>query len=244
VTTHPLTKLIYPQLSKLHRCSRSSPRTTEDKGLTLIECLVAIVMVAIVMGAIAPAMVISVATRVQSQKAEQALELAQSEIDRVRLAVERGEVNAGNVSEILPPSTTTVTNQKELASLPGPTYGDFNSVASTTTVSQTRPVDLDGDGSDDFAIQTFRTRGFVINGVPLAFDMGVRVYTYEAVASGVTGNMDAQDAALGITSGEGQRSRRPLATLYTTVADSENGNSLCNYIQYLSTSASTPLGCN
>ena len=47
-------------------------------------------MVALVASTIAPALVLSVATRVQSQKSEQALQLAQSEIDQVRLQVEPG----------------------------------------------------------------------------------------------------------------------------------------------------------
>jgi prepilin-type N-terminal cleavage/methylation domain-containing protein len=210
----------------------------ENAGLTLMECLVAIVMVAIVMGAIAPALVISVATRVQSQKAEKALELAQSEIDRVRLSVERDGVAATG----LPASTTTV-GETDVADAVGPT----NTFNDPPDWDEVRAVDIDG-GGPDFAVQTYRTEGQPDgDGNPVAFAMGVRVYDFDAVSNLGSGNMLTEKASLGTTAGEGQRAERPLAALYTTIAVSEEGNSLCELTRYLSTAgsaASVPLGCD
>lgn len=207
-----------------------------QQGLTLIECLVAIVIVGLVSSAIAPALVISVATRVQSQKAEQALELAQSEIDRVRQLVERSEANTSN----LPPAAAVpgANPDSRVAEVAGPDYG--TPVAAPTTAFQTRPVDLNGN---QFAVQVYRTPGKFVGDVPVTFGMGVRVYDLDAVLNG-TGSLDKNPAALRMVDGVGQRGRRPLVALYTNVTVGEEGNSLCQYIQHLNSTASVPTGCN
>jgi len=215
-----------------------SRQVSPDAGLTLIECLVAIVIVALAGAIIAPAMVLSVATRVQSQRAEQALELAQSEIDNVRVLIERGEADETN----MPPSTT-VTDEKLLSQVDGPTYQSLE--ANPTNYAEARPVDINEDGTFDFAIQTFRTNQQDFDGDnPLAFGMGVRVYEYDVVNSNSTGSLNTERASLTMTSSEGERGQKPLAALYTTIAVSEQGQSFCNYITYLSTTADKPLGCN
>ncbi|MBE9156850.1 type II secretion system protein [Nodosilinea sp. LEGE 06152] len=219
----------------LYRAGGRSPAQGQQ-GLTLIECLVAIIIVGLVSSAIAPALVISVATRVQSQKAEQALELAQSEIDRVRLLVERSEANIGN----LPPAVaiTGANPDSRVAEVAGPNYGA--PVTAPTTAFQTRTATLNGN---QFAVQVYRTPGRFVGNVPVTFGMGVRVYDYDAVLNG-TGSLAKDPASLRMVSGEGQRSRRPLVALYTNVTVGEGGTSLCQYIQHLNAAASVPTGCN
>ena len=218
--------------------SKTGPKTTtaNDQGLTLIECLVAIIMVGLVASAIAPALVISVATRVQSQKAEQALELAQSEIDRIRLTVERGQFTADEL-----PLAVEIDNINAISDVAGP---NFSSFAERPTPTQTRPVDINGDGSNNFAIQIFRSEGLALGDSPVAFAVGVRVYDFDSVDSDGAGNLLREPASLRIVSGEGERGQRPLAALYTTVAVSEAADSLCNYISYLSDDADLPTGCD
>ncbi|MBD1916890.1 MULTISPECIES: prepilin-type N-terminal cleavage/methylation domain-containing protein [Cyanophyceae] len=207
-----------------------------QQGLTLIECLVAIMIVGLVSSAIAPALVISVATRVQSQKAEQALELAQSEIDRVRLLVERSEANTDN----LPPSTAIAgaNPDSRVAEVAGPTYGA--PVAAPTTAFQTRAASLNGN---QFAVQVYRTPGRFVGSVPVTFGMGVRVYDSEAVQTG-NGNLSKDPATLRMVNGTGQRGHRPLVALYTNVTAGDSRSSLCQYIQHLNAAASVPTGCN
>ena len=209
----------------------------QEQGLTLIECLVAIIMVALVGSAITPALVISVASRVQSQKAEQALELAQSEIDRVRVLVERGQATADN----LPPAVAAndISEEAAIAEVNGPLIA--NPVAEPSTPFETRLVDLQGN---QFAVQVFRSPGLEVSDVPVAFRLGVRVYDERAVTSGGTGNLPTVPASLGMTGGEGERGQRPLAALYTTVARGEVSASMCNYIQYVDNDADLPLGCD
>lgn len=215
-----------------------------EQGLTLIECLVAIVLVALVASSIAPALVLSVATRVQSQKSEQALQLAQSEIDQVRLRVEQGGATVAQ----LPLVADNAMADADIANVPGPQYGAF-ATDPRPTVTQTRPVDITGDGQPDYAVQIFRTPGLVENDVPLAFNLGVRVYDYNAVNLDQPGNLLIQPASLRMVSGEGQRNQRPLAALYTTVAVSESRESLCSYYSYLNSGfdaadqKALPLGC-
>ncbi|MEM9504465.1 MAG: type II secretion system protein, partial [Cyanobacteria bacterium P01_E01_bin.43] len=89
--------------------SRNSGQTLSgEEGLTLIECIMAIVVIGLTGAAVAPMMLVSVATRVQSQKTEQALELAQSEIDSVRVLFEQGEVTPA----LLPPVLTGVAGDR------------------------------------------------------------------------------------------------------------------------------------
>ncbi len=225
-----------------HRLKRYLQATRTSDGLTLIECLVAIVMVGLIGSAIAPALLISVATRVQSQKAEQALGLAQTEIDKVRQLMDRGEAFAASPTLTnLPPSATftgTYTADSLVANVAGPTYGA--PVANPSTAFRTRAVELNGER---FAVQVYRTPGRFVGSVPVSFNLGVRVYDYDAVVATGSGNLAKDPASLRMVSSKGQRTARPLAALYTTVTASD-GASLCNYIQYLSTTASVPTGCN
>ena len=229
----------YPGKSKL---------SYSEQGLTLIECLVAIVVVALVASTIAPALVLSVATRVQSQKSEQALQLAQSEIDQVRLRVEQREATA----DLLPLVADDDLADADIATVPGPQFGAFvaeDAADPRPTVTQTRPVDITGDDEPDFAVQIFRSPGLEENNVPLAFNLGVRIYDYDAVNSDQTGNLLIEPASLRMVSGEGQRNQQPLAALYTTVAVSEASESLCSYYLYFNDGLESddqkdlPLGC-
>ncbi|MEH2138217.1 hormogonium polysaccharide secretion pseudopilin HpsB [Nostoc sp.] len=57
---------------------------SDEAGFTIIESLVAILIVAILLAAIAPTIVIATATRVQSKRVEQATQAARSFIDGVK----------------------------------------------------------------------------------------------------------------------------------------------------------------
>lgn len=60
------------------------PRSSTESGFTIIESLLAILIVAILLAAIAPVIVLSVATRVQAKRVEQATLAAKTFIDGVR----------------------------------------------------------------------------------------------------------------------------------------------------------------
>ncbi len=77
-------------------------------GFTLIESLVAIIIISITVVAISPPIFWATGTRVQNRRAEQALSIAQAAIDRVRAKVERG----GSTALELPAIDTTATPGK------------------------------------------------------------------------------------------------------------------------------------
>lgn len=219
----------------LIRLTRSA---NPEAGFTLVECIMAIVVLGIVGAAIAPMLVISVATRINSQKSEQALQLAQGEIDRVRVLMERGE---GDSVE-MPPATG---DNSEVDSVSAPDTLEA-ALADIDAVTDARAIDIDGDTESDFAIQSYTTKTDYEDGLPQVFDLGVRVYDARAFTSGES--LGTDEASLTLTSGSGNRTQLPLAVLATRVVFSENGQSFCNYTDFANFGSSSPtekpLGCD
>ncbi|MGC1309709.1 MAG: prepilin-type N-terminal cleavage/methylation domain-containing protein [Phormidesmis sp.] len=213
----------------------------KEKGLTLIECLVAIAVIASTIGVIAPITVLAVATRVQNQRAEQAFHIAQSEIDRVRLMIERG----GNYTLSDIASSTAGVAVSDLNSVPPPE--DINDIGASTTTTNAKAVDINNNGENDFAVQIFRTNnpdGINASGQPVAFELGVRVYKARAVENYTAEELSSEQASLTLTSGEGQGTIRPLSVIYTTIVKSDRQESLCDYYRYIDSAASTPGSCS
>ena len=205
-----------------------------DAGLTLIECLVAIAVIGLTTAAIGPMMVFSVATRVQNQRAEQALEIAQSEIDKVRLVVELGGDYKPRLDSIPLPSTASTQ-----VSLVQPPTHFFSTTGSITQDTHARKIDIDGDNDYDYAIQLFRTAGISVGSSPVVFDVGVRVYDANMAEANI-GSLSADPAGLTMTSGNGQRGTRPLAALYSQIAQGDRDGALCQHWEFLSTTGSVP----
>ncbi len=216
-----------------------------EAGLSLIECLVAIAVIAITASIILPPLFISAATRVQNRRAEQALQVAQGEVDRIRTLVMRGEHTparlpsvvtfpAGNPRQYAPPSSASTALIKTVAAAcPGRTLYAGGPVSP----SQAIPVDLDGDCVADLFMQVFRTAGSTTavesaaggQQRPEDFDLGVRVYSN--VANGQWASMTApvEQASLQLTSGQGSQRLRPLAILYTEIPWTERSSTLCDF---------------
>lgn len=202
---------------------KMNQRCSSVDGLTLIECLVAIVVIAITTAAIGPMMVFSVATRVQNQKVAQASQLAQAEIDKVRLTVEQGGDYAARLEELFVMKAPAAT---EIVGISAPErFRD--STQTMEEVTDARMVDLDGDKENDFAVQLFRTPGIEVDDTPVAFDLGVRVYDIRAEEA--ISSLQTDAAGLAFTSGEGERRTRPLAVLYSRMAQGDRQGSLCQY---------------
>ena len=237
-----------------HRTSRC--KADSNKGLTLIECLVAIAVIALTSASIAPVMILSVATRVQNQKVEQALQIAQGEVDRVRLLVERTPIYSSpdlRLAEYTgaPIPSTPTSGGTAITTMPVPTSSVSKSTWTasgyTPTTTAAKEIDTNGDNVPDFVVQSFRGGAVMNNTMPVAFDMGVRVYDYNAVRSApgtLVSGLDTEAAGLGFTSGEGQRGRRPLAVLYTQISNSDSALSLCGYVEYLGNSVPATMNCN
>jgi len=201
-------------------------------GLSLIECIVAIVIISLTVVTIIPTVFLATATRVQARKFERANQIAQGELDRIRNMVERGTYTLTT----LPGDAGSGKAVKDVGVASGFSAGALLSPASCSTYppaatvawNKLVAVDADGDCTPDFAMQVFRTTGLnpVGTNVPSTFEMGVRVYTYSATmptllkerASAVPGTGARENSAT---------SRRPMAVLYSAVARNDNSKTLC-----------------
>lgn len=205
-----------------------------EQGLTLMESLVAILMISAVMVAITPPIFLAVATRVQNRRAEQAIQLAHGQIDQVRVLMEQGvtnekqlPINAGNdIANV--PAIQDIHSELQSTNFECSTYDDNYDPENPTQLSATTalPTDINGDCNADFLVQIFRTNDKTLpdNPVPLVFRMGVRVYSI--VAKGNTGSLKTTKASLQLTTGEGQQTQYPLSVMYTTLSRSDVSGSL------------------
>jgi type II secretory pathway pseudopilin PulG len=253
------------KLSQLPQYRRADQGKSEQ-GLTLIECLVAIIIVTLTILAITPPILLATGTRVQSRRAEQANHIAQSEVDRIRLMVERGSFTIAN----LPAAATGATVNANIASAAaattasnlllspsrcttGTAYPGAAAVAWNSAVL----VDVDGDCTPEYVMQVFRNTGWWgtnpstdSSGNPLppsSFDVGVRVYTYypgqtfptlQTTRASLIAGTNARDAQAG-------NARRPLAVLYSRMSRNDQSKSLGSICQQTASSTGTnPNVCN
>ncbi|MBD2035095.1 type II secretion system protein [Leptolyngbya sp. FACHB-321] len=238
-------RLLLSLLTRLPQRAPSAQLAKRDQGLSLIECLVAIVVVSITLIAITPPIFFITATRVQSRKAEQALQVAQAEIDRVRAVVERGVYTAADLPEVVG-SISNVPAPTSIAAgvLKSSTVGCNTYTGVTVAATALLPVSTDLDPSNlaacqsQFLVQTFRTAGPPPTGLS-GFRLGVRVYSDNPLLRQNLGGLQTAQASLRFVSGLGDQNRRPLAILYSTIVRNDTSNSLQDY----STVCSTPDGC-
>ncbi len=250
-------------LFKLGLVQHSAEARRTEQGLTLIESLIAIVVLSITVVSITPPIFWATASRVQTQRAEQALKLAQGEIDRVRATVERNELDSSRLSQ-LPQVAGSEAAVRDLAN---PIAAPSGAKASTQVIStkdcgntakddgnapavaQYLQVDINGDCQADFLVQTFRSVGLDESGKPITdpakqrlagFVMGVRVYSIVAKSELDAGRGQTQPASLKGTSGLGNQRNRPLAVLYSTIVRSTASN---NLDLYRSLCSSKDAGC-
>ncbi|HLP87547.1 MAG TPA: prepilin-type N-terminal cleavage/methylation domain-containing protein [Nostocaceae cyanobacterium] len=197
-----------------------------EQGFTILESIMAIVIISIIVVAVTPPILLVVATRVQNQKAEQARQLAQREVDKVRTLIERG--NYANT--VLPVSASTTDDAEDIAA---PTTF-LTTPCSSTPAAYTSACSVDiyddpNDSSDDnqpeYYIQVFRTKQKTYGSANqvVAFQMGVRVYS--AAARGQTG-LETTQASLKFTNEQGSQRKYPLAVMYTNVVRSDIKDSL------------------
>jgi type II secretory pathway pseudopilin PulG len=185
-----------------------SPSPPTQSGFTIVEALLAIILVTVLMVAIAPVIALSVATRVQARRVEQATQAARTYIDGVRSG--QIETPAARVpmtetatdpssgqkiyvykrdkfAEVKAPANTPLNCPKPAVLLQNSRYPYcLNQPGVTPTGISLYCADFDGNGcssgsSKDFIIQAFRSV------IPLSGDtgsqgylLGVRVYRANA----------------------------------------------------------------
>jgi type II secretory pathway pseudopilin PulG len=202
-------------------------------GLTLTEVLVSFLIVSVGLAALAPALLLSVAARLQSQRIETANQLAQAEVDRIRTLVDTSIYTFSD----LPPSGADFSQPYAGITAPAQT-GDLDGEDLGTYRVQLIELTggLNSGNRDAYVVQTFRSYGGECeppDPLPCAFRLGVRVYSRAPFnSSGSALDVTAMNAgdnrapmqafSTGGAQNLGQYRVRPLAVLVaeiTSVAD-------------------------
>lgn len=207
--------------------SQLKKKRSSERGLTLVESLAAMVISTVILTTLAPPLLFSAATRVQSRKFEQAQSILNQEFDRVRatLAREQGIAQSKEAGNLPPASSTS-----PLSDTQAPT-NLVSDRASVDTTGKALEVDVDGDGENDFFVQLMRSEGIRFNAGSsrnqlAAFEMGIRVYDIAARDNLTAGNLNTEQASLNVTKDLGQRLTNPLAVGYTIIRRSDQDLSL------------------
>lgn len=227
-------------------CSKAKLEHLSDRGFTIVESLMAMLILSIVVVGMTPPIFLAVGTRVQNRRVEQAVQLAQGEIDRVRVLVEQGDYTNYQLPEIATiPLVIPGDPIDPFVRVTGPTSAIGNKIKSAVTcpTPYTVPqipadrawrVDINSDCKVDFLVQIFRDPGILpanppagSTPPPMAFRMGVRVYA--AVAEPNVANLTYERASLNFTTAQGQQRSRPLAVVYSIIARSDSAASLTRY---------------
>lgn len=231
----------------------SQKARSSEQGITLLECIMAIAIMGLTFALIIPPLLIASATRVQNRRAEQALQLAQREVDRIDTLMRRSAHTPANLPGVVDVTGDPVAMEGVAA--PAQAFSKLRSPSNCTNgyageavpATNALLVDVDGNCTADFMVQVFRNRGTVSQAErsgqnrPSEFYLGVRVYSILAGRPNATsplvglgGNLtglETKAAQLTLTSGEKNQLRRPLAVVYTRMTWSERDGSACAYLQ-------------
>jgi len=179
----------------------------DEAGFTIIESLVAILVISILMVGIAPVIAISVATRVQARRVELATQAARTYIDGVRagtilapVAVSLNETTASTNSSGV--TTYTFNSQRNtnnwLVPAPGTTLScNVGNGYCNTTASKYSLYCVDRDNSgcantshQDYVIQAYSSNNQALTSTTNQADQGyvlaVRVYRSDSFQNGIT----------------------------------------------------------
>jgi prepilin-type N-terminal cleavage/methylation domain-containing protein len=186
---------------------------SRDGGYTIIESLVAMIVVSVLMIAIAPVMAFSVATRVQARRVELATQAARTYIDALRTgAIKYGVTNSG---------------------FPIPAPAGNLAGAAVPTLAQTYCVDMDGD-TDPEPCETTSNKDFRVQGAWLnkdatgpdptskGYQLLVRVYRADSFDGSVTLRAPQNERKQSVVgSGLGDRTM-PVVEMSTEIPASGN----------------------
>lgn len=198
---------------------KKNPASAEQ-GLTLIEALAAIVIFGLCITAVTSPVMLAMAARVRAHRAQQAMQIAQGEIDRVRQILERGDLNS-QLNSLLPPDA----GNENPENVDPPTTQNPNCQPVATSYTEWCLVELRQEG-EQFAVQTFRTKTTDLsqissesqNKTPIGFMMGVRVYHKTAIDSQEP--LRKEPMSLGFSE-IATGTAAPLVAIYTPVVRSD-----------------------
>ncbi|WP_334987131.1 hormogonium polysaccharide secretion pseudopilin HpsB [Nostoc sp.] len=202
---------------------------SNESGFTIIESLVAILVVAILLVAIAPVLVMSTATRVQAKRIELATGAAKAFIDAIKSKTILDPPFATNFT--LDPATagnrtvSSSTSDYLMSSAPVPTTATKNTLYCFNKNGSLANPDCT---SDLFYIQAIR---LAVTGSDAdkgqGYRLGVRVYRSDAEFGSLTAGSSGKTAAT-FTGGLGDR-KAPLVEMTTEIVRGQSSyNALCD----------------
>ncbi|MBD2204056.1 type II secretion system protein [Calothrix sp. FACHB-1219] len=209
-----------------------------ESGFTIIESLIAMLVVTVLLTAIAPVIVLATASRVQARRIELGTLAARSYIDGVRTGA-------------IPIPAATGTNI-ELKDFPTPTAGSLTCNANAYCTAPATPATtlycIDGNGdaicnftnSKDLVIQAFRYNKASTD-ASVGYQLGIRVYRADGFNSG--GDLVAGRKQATFTAGIGDR-KAPLVEMTTVIPpQSTSFNEWCNRLKVTDSTTSNTT-CN
>ncbi len=162
---------------------QSFHRQRQSGGFSLIEVLASVIIVAIAMAALAPALTLVAYRRAMSERVEVANQLAQAEVDRIRTLVDLElAANPAAFQDPIQLARLPRIGGDPLETTPAPDNMDTDGGNYSIRLAQ---IELPGRNPEEYVIQSFRNAGddcidrrtnTRIAGVPCTFLMGVRVY--------------------------------------------------------------------
>ena len=179
---------------------------SRDGGYTIVESLVAMIVVSVLMIAIAPVMAFSVATRVQARRMELATQAARTYIDALRIGAVRptGSIPAS------------------VAGFPAVDPKDIPDPPTSSTGLYCVDLDDTGDCTDtskkDFYVQGIRRAG--TNPTDTGYSLKVRVYRADGFSSPGAMKTEQQSVA---NSGLGNP-KAPLVVMQTEIPPTTKGD--------------------
>ncbi len=198
---------------------------SSQAGFTIIESLMAVIVVSVLMAAIAPAIGISVATRVQARRVEQASQAARAYIDGVKAGTITAPSHSVASSSFATTAAPTSTGSLSCTAPTPPTTTPATPTATTNyyCTENTTTLNLfciNGDevagcttnSVRDLVIQSFRT------GTDQNYRMGVRVYRVDGFKT--SGAFDSGGQQATFTGGLGKL-KAPLLQMTTEITGNQ-----------------------
>jgi len=205
---------------------------SRDGGYTIIESLVAMIVVSVLMIAIAPVMAFSVATRVQARRVELASKAATAYINALRVGAIKPSTNPQTDPSGFPKPDTSVPPD---APLPPSNPTDLQCV----DLDETTPGCA---GNKDFFIQgLWRNPANPPDPTTTGYELTVRVYRADVFSSSSPGQIKIQQQS--VANSRLGDPKAPLVVMKTQIPPTTQGNtsarqSLCSQLN----SSSNPGG--
>lgn len=221
----------------IKRKQQQAKHSSNESGFTIIESLMAIVVVSILLAGIAPVIVLSTANRVQAKRIERASLAAKTFVDAVRTQTIKPDIIKSSIPNIdLDP--VTVGQERDLSktlinstNMPVPSLSDKTKLFCVDQEGKVQNPDCSG-GQNLFFIQAAKIKVKDSN-LNDGYRLAIRVYRKEAFDT--TGALEASNATnkltqQSVTGGLG-KTKTPLVEMTSDITNGQTRfSSLCNLL--------------